>query len=95
MFFKKNKLGAKALAIITWYRRDKKKFNDKKKLQLLNDWIKRCASLEEYEISSALLHEKHLLSRSIRLAKIGPRPKLKTIKLFFILNYRKFKRHFL
>lgn len=66
--------------ILAWYDAERKKLNDNQKILLLNRWIKSCTEFEEYEMSNALLNEKRMLVRRMRIKKVGKKSFFK--KLF-------------
>lgn len=80
--------------ILAWYNAEKKKLNDKKKLELLNKWIASCTQFEEYEMSNALLNEKRILIRKMRFMKKGPRTGYDVFMIKIKYLIRKIKRKF-
>jgi len=67
--------------ILAWYSAERKKLNDNQKILLLNRWIKSCTQFEEYEMSNALLNEKRMLVRRMRIKKVGEKSFFKKLKL--------------
>lgn len=76
--------------IIAWYHNERTKLKDNQKITLLNRWITSCTVFEEYEMSNALLNEKRILVRQMRLKKVGKKPLWKVI----ILHLKAAKRNF-
>lgn len=88
----KNNVRNKAKFILTWYNLEKKKLRDSQKVLLLNKWISSCTEHEEYEMSNALLNEKRMLIRSMRIKKIGERSWIKKTLLIARIALRKYIR---
>ena len=88
----KNNSRNKAKFIIAWYYSERKKLNDLQKLALLNKWIKSCTQFEEYEMSNALLIQKKILVRQMRIAKVGEMSFSRMLLIFFKLFIRRCKR---
>lgn len=87
---KDNNSRKKIKFILAWYSEQKHR-STTQKLILLNRWIKSCSQFEEYEMAKALLNEKRILIRQIRLSKIGERSFLQKLKLYFKILVRKIK----
>lgn len=96
---KKNNVRNKAKFIIAWYFAERKKLKDPQKILLLNKWIKSCTQFEEYEMANALLNQKKILVRQIRIAKIGERTLSKSLyilaKVMIRFIYRRVKKIFI
>lgn len=78
--------------ILAWYNSEKYKYTTEQKLILLNKWITSCSQYEEYEMAKALLVEKIIVIKEIRLRKIGKRTFFKKVKLLIRFTIRKHKR---
>lgn len=70
--------------ILAWYNKERVKLRDGQKLLLLNRWITSCTLFEEYEMSNALLNEKRMLVRRMRISKVGERSFFN--KLFLVMR---------
>lgn len=77
--------------ILAWYNLEGKKLKDAQKLMLLNKWIKSCTQFEEYEMSNALLNEKRVLVRKIRITRVGDRSAFAKLKLLIKILIRNTK----
>jgi len=84
----------KAKFIIAWYFAERKKLNDSQRILLLNKWIKSCTHFEEYEMSNALLTQKKILIRQIRISKIGERSFSNFMYLYLKMAIRRLKNIF-
>jgi hypothetical protein len=85
----RNNARNKVKFILAWYHLENKKLKDDQKMLLLNKWIKSCTQFEEYEMSNALLNEKRILAREIRVKIVGERTLYKKLILFIKILKRR------
>lgn len=76
--------------ILAWYNSEKCKYTTEQKLVLLNKWISSCSQYEEYEMAKALLVEKIIVIKEIRLSRIGKRTFFRKAVLLIKITKRKY-----
>ena len=87
-----NETDKKAEFIVTWYRKERIKFNFVKQIVLAKTWIDICTKNDEYEMAAALQKEKERIIRNYLRNKRKNRSLREKIRFYLIKIRRKFIR---